>query len=307
MTIMTTAQRASTFVISITPFTESGAIDEGAFRGHLRRLAASGIGVYVGGGGSGEGYTLSREDNARLFAIAVEELKGKVPVRAMGVEPRTAAQMIDFLDLAKTAGMEAAQVYSLDVGHAHAPTPGELDAYFSEVLDAAPLPVVLSTHQSVGYRIPPELIVDLAGQPEVIGANCTHPDLGYLAQVIDGVAATKDVHVGGPMQALTALALGGQGYLSSEGNLAPRLCVSVIECFKAGDMAGMMSAFAKVIRLSSGLYGNGGIRVTKAVLNRLGLPGGYPRKPRLPATDERLPRALAIVEGLDLGGLEGWA
>ncbi len=299
--------RASTFVISITPFAADGSIDEAAARGHFRRLAASGIGVYVGGGGSGEGYTLSRADNERLFAMAVEELKGKVPCRAMGVEPRTAAQMIEFLGIAKAAGMEAAQVYSLDVGHGHAPTPGELDAYFSEVMDASEIPMVLSTHQSVGYRIPAELIVDLAQHQGVIGVNCTHPDLGYLGAVVDGVVANKDVHVGGPMQGLTALSLGAQGYLSSEGNLAPRLCVSVIEHYKKGNVTAMMDGFAKVIRLSAGLYGNGGIRVTKAVLNTLGLPGGYPRKPRLPVTDERLPKALKVVQSLDLGGLEGWA
>ncbi|HTH97132.1 MAG TPA: dihydrodipicolinate synthase family protein, partial [Stellaceae bacterium] len=281
------AHRASCFVISITPFTADGALDEGAFREHMRRLADSGIGVYVGGGGSGEGYTLSREDNARIFAVAVEELKGRVPVRAMGVEPRTAAQMLDFLRLAADAGMEAAQVYSLDVGHGHGPTNEELETYFDEVIAAAPLPVVLSTHQSVGYRIAPELIVSLAARPQVLGVNCTHPDLGYLATVIDGVAPNKDVHVGGPMQGLTALAFGGQGYLCSEGNLAPKLCVSVIDHYKAGNLDAMMDAFSKVVRLSTGLYGNGGIRVTKAVLNQLGLPGGYPRKPRLPVTDDR--------------------
>jgi len=180
------------------------------------------------------------------------------------------------------------------------PTNEELAAYFSETIAGAELPLVLSTHQSVGYRIAPELIVELAQSDKVIGVNCTHPDLGYLATVVDGVAAAKDVHVGGPMQALTALALGAQGYLSSEGNLAPRLCVNVIDCYKAGDLAGMMDAFAKVIRLSGALYGNGGIRVTKAVLNHLGLPGGYPRKPRLPVRDERLTRALMVVESLGL-------
>jgi 4-hydroxy-tetrahydrodipicolinate synthase len=294
------AHRASCFVISITPFAADGALDEAALRGHFRRLAAGGIGVYVGGGGSGEGYTLSRDDNKRIFAIAVEELKGKVPVRAMGIEPRTAAQMIDFLKLAADAGMEAAQVYSLDVGHGHAPTTEELDTYFSEVIDTAPLPVVLSTHQSVGYRIAPELIVSLAQRDQVLAVNCTHPDLAYLATVIDGVAPTKDVHVGGPMQGLTALAFGAQGYLCSEGNLAPKLCVSVIEHYKAGDLDAMMDAFSKVVRLSTGLYGNGGIRVTKAVLNQLGLPGGYPRKPRLPVTDDRLTRSMALVRSMDL-------
>jgi 4-hydroxy-tetrahydrodipicolinate synthase len=300
------AERASCFVISITPFAADGRLDEGLFRAHMRRLAAGGIGAYVGGGGSGEGYTLSREDNARIFAIAVEELKGKVPCRAIGVEPRTAAQMIDFLGLAAEAGMEAAQVYSLDVGHGHAPTTEELDTYFSEVIAAAPLPLVLSTHQSVGYRIAPELIVDLAQAPQVLAVNCTHPDLSYLAAVIDGVAAKKDVHVGGPMQGLTALAFGGQGFLCSEGNLAPHHCVSVIEHYKAGNLNGMMDTFAKVVRLSTGLYGNGGIRVTKAVLNHYGLPGGYPRKPRLPVTDDRLTRALALVESMRLGPVERW-
>lgn len=299
------AHRASTFVISITPFAKAGAIDEPALRAHFRRLASAGIGVYVGGGGSGEGYTLSRDDNARIFAIAVDELKGRVPVRAMGVEPRTAAQMIDFLDLAKQAGLDAAQLYSLDVGHGHAPTDAEIETYFRETIEAAGIPLVLSTHQSVGYRIPPELIVELARSPKVIGVNCTHPDLGYLATVVDGVAAAKDVHVGGPMQGLTVLALGGQGYLSSEGNLAPKLCVSVIERYKSGDIAGMMDAFGKVIRLSSALYGNGGIRVTKAVLNQLGLAGGFPRKPRLPATADRVARALAVVESMGLEELAG--
>jgi 4-hydroxy-tetrahydrodipicolinate synthase len=301
------APEPSTFVISITPFDNEGNIDEPAFRGHLRRLAASGIGVYVGGGGSGEGYTLSVDEAKRVMAIAAEELKGKVPVRAMGVEPRTARQMIEFLRAAKESGVDAAQVYSLDVGHAHVPTTEELDTYFSEVLAAVDFPVVLSTHQSVGYKIAPEVIVDLARRfKHVIGINCTHPDLGYLATVIDGVAARIPVHVGGPMQGLTALSMGGQGYLSSEGNLAPRLCVSVIDCYRKGDLAGMMDAFGRVIRLSSALYGNGGIRVTKAVLNHLGLPGGYPRKPRLPVRDERLTRALTVVDQLGIARTENW-
>jgi len=301
------ALEPSTFVISITPFDAAGRIDEPAVRGHYRRLAASGIGVYVGGGGSGEGYTLARAESQRLLAIAAEELKGRIPVRAMGVEPRTAAEMIAFLKMAEAAGVEAAQVYSLDVGHGHAPTQEELDAYFAEVLESGDFPVILSTHQSVGYRIPAELVVGLARRyPRVVGINCTHPDLGYLAAVIDGAAGRIPVHVGGPMQGLTALALGGQGYLSSEGNLAPRLCVSVIECHKRGDVVGMMEAFGKVIRLSSALYGNGGIRVTKAVLNHYGLPGGYPRRPRLPAEDDRLTRALAVVEALGVKAIERW-
>ena len=116
----------STFVISITPFAKDENLDKQAFHMHMRRLGAARIGVYVGGGGSGEAYTYEGDDARRVMEIAAEELKGKTPVRAMGVEPRTAKQMIQYLKAAKASGVDAAQVYSLDVGHAHVPTNEEL-------------------------------------------------------------------------------------------------------------------------------------------------------------------------------------
>ena len=300
-------QRAHAFTISITPFDTEGRLDEKALRRHLRRLGASGIGVYVGGGGSGEGYSLSRDEARRLLDIAVEELKGRTAIRAMGVEPRTAGEMIAFLEMAKAAGVDAAQVYSLDVGHGNAPTPAELEAYFSEVLGAVDMKLVLSTHQSVGYVIPAELIADLYHRfPQLIALNCSHADRNYLRSLIDRLGAATDIFVGGPQDALTALAFGAQGFLSSEGNLAPRLCMSVIDAYRNDDLTALLASWGKLMRLSAGLYGNGGIRVTKAVLNRLGLAGGYPRKPRLPAEDDRLARAMAVVEALDLAELEGW-
>jgi 4-hydroxy-tetrahydrodipicolinate synthase len=299
--------RAHAFTISITPFDAAGRLDEPALRRHLSRLAAAGIGVYVGGGGSGEGYTLKPDETRRLLEVAVDEVKGKTTIRAMGVEPRTAAEMIAFLEMAQAAGVDAAQIYSLDVGHGHAPTPAELEAYFSEVLTTVDMPLVLSTHQSVGYVIPPEVIVSLYERfPQLIALNCSHQDLVYLRTLVDRLAHRTDIFVGGPHQALTALSFGAHGFLSSEGNLAPRLCMSVIQAYRAGDLAGLVDAWDKLMRLFAALYGNGGIRVTKAVLNSLGLAGGYPRKPRLPVEDERLTRATSVVEALDLRTIEAW-
>ena len=82
-------------MVSLTPFTETGALDEPGLRAHLRRLGAAGIGVYLAGSGSGEGYTLTRDERRRVFDVGVEELGGQVPVRAMGVEPRTAAEVVE--------------------------------------------------------------------------------------------------------------------------------------------------------------------------------------------------------------------
>lgn len=97
-----------------------------------------------------------------------------------------------------------------------------------------------------------------------------------------------------------------QGYLSSDGNIAPRLCVSVIERYKANDMPGMMEAFGRLIKLFGTLLSCGGIRVTKSALNRLGLPGGYPRRPRLAVEDARLDRVMKVIEELDIASIEKW-
>ena len=299
--------RYQTFTISITPFTESGEIDEADLRRHLRRLSAAGMGVYVGGGGSGEGYTLALDETRRVLEIAVEEVKGRSPVRAMGVEPRTARQMIDFLAMAKATGVEAAQIYSLDVGHGHVPTPRELDHYFEEVLSAIDMPLVLSTHQSVGYVIPAPVIIALYERhPQLIALNISHQDPNYLRTLVDALSDRADIFVGGPHQGPLVFAYGGQGYLSSEGNLAPNLCLGVIEAARRGDNVRYLELWGKLMRLTFALYGNGGIRVTKAVLNTLGLAGGYPRKPRLPVEQDALDRALAVVKEIGLAEIEGW-
>lgn len=279
-----TRGKPSVFVISLTPFDKAGRVDYGAARAHFARLAEAGVGVYVGGGGSGEGHTLSRAEVQKLLTAAVEELSGRVPVRAMGAEPRTARQMIDFIKLAEGCGVEAAQIYSLDMGHLGRPRPEELERYFRDVLAVAQLPTVLSTHFSVGYMVPIDLLDRLSREFDgVIGVNCSTPDFSYLVRLLADLNPRVEVHVGGPMQTLSNLAMGGTGFLSSEGNLAPRLAQSVVTHYAAGDWPAAAEAFTKINRLFGVGMAAGDM---KAIYRSLGLPAGYPRLPRLSHTDE---------------------
>jgi 4-hydroxy-tetrahydrodipicolinate synthase len=306
-TVISGPRPASAFAVSITPFDVTGRLDEAGFRKHLQRMAAAGVGVYVGGGGSGEGFVLTAVERRRILEIASEELGGKVPFRAMGVETRSADEMVEYLHVAKSVGVDAAQIYSLDPGHGHLPTPDEVREYLIDVLSATTVPSVLSTHQSVGYRISVETIGHVVDRfDHVVGVNCSHGDLAYLTAIIDAVGSNVDVHGGGPLQVLTERGLGAQGFLSSEANLAPRLCNSVIASYERGAGVELFDAFGRLARLSMALYGNGGIRATKAVLSRLGLPGGFPRKPQLPVADATVDALMTVIEDLGLREIEGW-
>ncbi|MEX1006443.1 MAG: dihydrodipicolinate synthase family protein [Acidimicrobiia bacterium] len=275
----------SAFVISITPFDETGEIDWDATRAHFRRLRESGIGVYVGGGGSGEGHTLLPHEVDALLALAVDELLGSVPTRAMGVEPRTAKQMIEFGRRVKDTGLDAMQVYSLDMGHLGIPRPQELDRYFRDVLEQVEMPSVISTHFSVGYMVPVDLLCTLCDEyPSVIGVNCSiGQDFTYLVRLLDELPGHVEVHVGGPMHALSALAMGGTGFLSSEANLVPKLANSVVTHYGVGDYAAAADAYAKVVQVFTLLSSRVAV---KALLKAFGLPGGEPRLPRMLLTSE---------------------
>lgn len=296
----------STYVISLTPFATDESLDEAALRAHLQRMGEAGIGVYLGGSGSGEGYTLGLDEQRRILEIGVDVLGPSV--RAMGVEPRSADDMLALGRVAAAAGVEAMQVYSLDQGHGNRPRRDELERYLRDVLDDLPVHAVLSSHQSVGYWIPPDLIAQLLDEYDsIVGVNATNQDVTYLVDVIAAVDGRCDVHVGGPMQATIALALGAQGFLSSDGNIAPKLCVSVIEHHVAGDLAARDAAYATLMDLFTVTRRCGGISATKGCLAKLGFAAGIPRRPRLPVSDAAVAELVAAVERLGIPAVESWA
>jgi 4-hydroxy-tetrahydrodipicolinate synthase len=294
----------SAYVISITPFEPDGEVDWGATRAHWQRLKDAGIGVYVGGGGSGEGHALLDAEVDTLLEMAAAELVGAVPTRAMGVEPRTAKQMIEFGRRVKGYGLDAMQVYSLDMGHLGIPRPAEQERYFTEVLEQVDMPAVISTHFSVGYMVPVDLLCKLCdAYPSVIGINCSiGQDFTYLVRLLDEVPPHVEVHVGGPMHTMSALAMGGTGFLSSEGNLVPQLAQSIVDHYAAGECVEAADAYAKLLQVFTMLSSRVAV---KAILQVLGLPGGEPRLPRmLLATEDDTAAAIAKLRAIEVPELE---
>jgi 4-hydroxy-tetrahydrodipicolinate synthase len=299
----------STFVISYSVFADDGTLDEGGQRAHFARLAQAGIGVYVVGGGSGEAYSLSATEQQRMLTIAAEELRGRVPVRAMGAPPRRASEMVRFAGWVAHAGLDAMQLYPPDLGMGHRPRELELEGYYDDVLPTIGVPVVLSTHMSLGYLLPVAMVKRLADRhAQIIGVNCTTPDLSYLAELLAAVGDGLEVHTGIATQALTAVALGASGYLSSEANIAPRLCQSIIDGCSTGDYVRANDALARLIRLGAASQRFGNVQAMKACLRLLGLPGGVPRRPRLPLDDPgSLAQLRTLLEELDIAAIEGVA
>lgn len=316
----------SAFVPSMTPFTESDALNEDALRVHLRRLGAAGMGVYLGGSGSSEGYALSLDERRRVLEIGVEELKGVVPVRAMGVEPRTAKEMIAFAQMVATTGIDAVQLYPIDPGHGIMLRLNEHEAFYEAVLNEISMPVVLSMHHHAGYILPLDLVEKLLDRhPQIIGINYTFSDLGarggvslpgtryvqgadskYFVQLADLLRGRAELHAGSPSQILSVLALGGTGFLTSEGNIAPRMCMEIIHQWEKGDLSGVADAFLRFSRFQTQMAQFTLITGVKTALQVLGFPAGPAREPRQPLADDDRDHIARVLAEFNIAETEGF-
>jgi 4-hydroxy-tetrahydrodipicolinate synthase len=302
-------KKFSAIVHSLTPFNGKFELDEAALRVHLRRLGEAGVSVYLGAAGAAEGYTLTRDERDRVLSIGVEVLKGKVPVRAAGVEPRDAAEMVEFLRSAERIKVDAAQIYSLDMGHGLLPRRKELERYFMTSIEATSLPVIISNQKKVGYPLPLDLVEHLAGRyANLVGYAYDVNDTFYMIELLQRLGDRLEIHCSGTENAMFTLAMGGRGYQGMEGNMFPRLAASVVSSFVANDMRGMHESFDKLMRLRAIMRGpvRSNQRGAKALLNAFGLPGGHVRPPRMDVGGAELEELIGAVQSLQIPEMAGW-
>lgn len=275
------------YCCTITPFRPDGELDVDAVRYLVGRLAEGGVGAFLGTSSPGEGFSLTLEETERLYATAKEAMGGRQQVRAMGVEPHSADEAYRLIKVAEAVGLDAMQLYCLDLSHGNQPTTPELERFFRTNLERMAIPAVLSTHFMLGYVIPVEVIARLLDDyPHLVGINCTTQSVPYLLSVLDVARGRAEVHVGGPQQAVTALALGGQGFLCTEAILVPRLVGSLVASAAAGDDEAVADAYRRVMSLAAvNRWPGGSVRFTKCAMGVLGLPGDCVRPPYLPLDD----------------------
>jgi 4-hydroxy-tetrahydrodipicolinate synthase len=92
------------------------------------------------------------------------------------------------------------------------------------------------------------------------------------------------------MHTVTALALGGNGYLSTESNIAPRLCQEAIDHFRVGRIDRGFESYAAIMALMRAVttMPTASVRRVKAAMRILGMAGTGLRKPFAPLREEEL-------------------
>jgi 4-hydroxy-tetrahydrodipicolinate synthase len=266
-------------VAIVSPMRDDGSLDFDAYRRLIEWHVAEGTNAIVAVGTTGESPTVNPEEHGELIRVAVEAVKGHVPVIA-GTGGNSTSEAIELTRHAKSVGASATlQV----VPYYNKPTQEGLYRHFRTIAETVDLPVIL-------YNVPSRTVADLSNEttlrladvPGIVGLKDATGDLARAADLLKRLPSWFAVYSGNDDTALALMLLGGHGVISVTANVAPRLMSELCKAALAGDLAKARQINNQLLPLHFKLFVEPNPIPVKWALAKMGrIPGGI-RLPLVP-------------------------
>jgi 4-hydroxy-tetrahydrodipicolinate synthase len=276
------AEFRGAFTALITPMKDSGEVDFEGFRRIIEFQIREGIDGIVPLGTTGENPTLDENEEEQLIKIAVETVKGKVPV-IVGAGSNDTRHMVLYTERAKRLGADAALVVT---PYYNKPNDDGLFRHF-EAAAAAGIPVIVYNIASrTGRNIPTPLMEKISHIPGIIGVKEASGDINQMGDVIREVAIprraegkTFQVLSGDDGLTLPLMALGGDGVISVISNVVPAKVKALVSACFAGDFDQARRIHFELLPFIKAAFIETNPIPVKRAVAWLGLPSGPTRLP----------------------------
>ncbi len=217
-----------TTVAIVTPFDKDGKVDEKAFLKLCEFHKANKTSAILIGGTTGESPTLSDDELFRLFKIAVENYKNKIPLLA-GTGTNDTRKTLKKTLMAKEAGMDAALVVT---PYYNKPPQESLFEHYAYIAKKGRLPVVIyNVPCRTGVNIAPETVGRLSKIPGIIGIKEATGSMTHAVEIKNLVADNFLMLSGDDLTALPFMATGGHGVISVTANIVPDKVQKVLDLY----------------------------------------------------------------------------
>jgi 4-hydroxy-tetrahydrodipicolinate synthase len=271
------------FVPVVTPFTKDNKIDETSFRAVLELLINEGVHGIIASASTGEWFTLDDAERIRVFEIAIDQVKGRIPLLGC----TTAIATHNAVSLTKTAkelGLDGTLVlpppYAL-------PNQKELIAYYEAIADVG-LPIMVYNNPGrTQMNINAKIAERLAMFDTVVAFKDSTKDLYQMDETIRAVGDRVAMFCGLEPYALPLLQRGAVGIVAMTPNILGKKAVDLYTHTMSGNWKEAVEVERIIDRLYSYFYNAGycAYVVIKECMNILGRPAGWPRPPLLPMDD----------------------
>jgi 4-hydroxy-2-oxoglutarate aldolase len=175
-----------------TPFYPDGRVYLTKLEHNVERYSKTPVAGIVVLGSTGEAIMLSDEERREVLKTAREACAPhKVLIAGTGAE--SALETLRLTECAAELGYDAALVRT---PHFYRPQlkPANILAFYRTVADHSPIPVLIySVPVFTGYDMPPELVIELANHPNIVGIKESGGDAGKIRRMVEGTRHIKHV------------------------------------------------------------------------------------------------------------------
>ncbi|MEM9105593.1 MAG: 4-hydroxy-tetrahydrodipicolinate synthase [Pseudomonadota bacterium] len=286
------------FPALVTPFDETGALDEAAFRNFVEWQISEGSHGLVPVGTTGESPTLSHDEHKRVVELCVEVANKRVPVIA-GAGSNNTDEAIDLAQHAEGAGADAVLVVT---PYYNKPNQRGLYAHYAAIAKAISLPIFI-------YNIPGRSIIDMSVETmaslaadfsNIVGTKDATAKMDRVSEQRHSCGSDFIQLSGEDGTALGFNAHGGVGCISVTANVAPRLCSAFQTATLEGDYASALEYQDRLMPLHKALFIEPNPGGTKYALSKL---GHMNEKQRLPLVGVESETRTAIDDAMRHAGL----
>lgn len=262
----------------ITPFKRNLAMDldlEG-LASNIEFLIENGVHGIVPCGSTGESATLSFEEHEEVIAATIEAVNGRVPVIA-GTGSNNTAEAVRFTKAAKNLGADGVLVIS---PYYNKPNRSGLIKHYT-ILANLDIPVIVyNVPGRTGQNLTPDLVIELARNPNIVGIKEASGDIGQISRIIEGTLDEDFQLISGDDNlTFPILSLGGSGVISVAANVEPGRMVAMFDAFCEGDFETALDLHYELSPLFRSMFiDTNPIPVKKAVELR-GMAAGSVRLP----------------------------
>lgn len=261
----------------VTPFTESGAIDEDAFIELINWQIDSGSHGISVTGTSGEPSSLTIAERKRVMELAKETIAGRV-FFAPGTGSTNHDETMELTKYAEELGADAAMVI---VPYYNRPNQEALYQHFKTVADSVTTPIII-------YNIPGRSAVNMEVStmkrlvedcPNIIGVKEANKDFEHVNRVLLNCGRDFLLFSGIELLCYPMLAIGGAGFISATANVEPTKVAELYNAWVAGDVARAQDLHFELMPLNDALFKDTNPAPVKVAL---GMMGKITPKLRLP-------------------------
>ena len=282
----------------VTPFKSDGSIDEPALRSLLAWQVESEIDFLVPCGTTGETPTLTRQEWLRVIEIAIEVVRGRVPIVAGATSNSTQEAVEKAKTVAAIPGVDAILTAS---PYYNKPTQEGQYRHFRAIAEAIEKPVILyNVPGRTGANIDPATLGRLAEIKNIVAVKEASGNISQIAEVFNAVPDDFLVFSGDDAITLPVIALGGVGIISVASNEIPREMAKMTRAALANDWDTARRIHRNYLPLMQANFIESNPLPVKAVLAMMGRIQENYRLPLVPMKQETRKKleGIAVAAGL---------